>query len=82
MIARLFINCDDAHVLSTRDQYRDLNSKEKFRLKLHNSHCPGCRDFNKNNDVFTKKMNRLKWVRLTDDQKELIKNRLKEELGR
>ncbi|SCX97537.1 hypothetical protein SAMN05192588_0527 [Nonlabens sp. Hel1_33_55] len=82
MIARLFIKCDDAHVLSTRHQYRDLKSKEKFRLKLHTTHCPSCRDFDKTNHSFTNKMNRLKWVRLSDEQKSSIKQRLMEELNR
>ena len=78
MIARIFLKCDEAHVLSTRDQYRDLNPKESFRLKLHTSHCPGCREFDKTNHSFSKKMNRLKWVKLSDEQKSSIKNRLME----
>lgn len=82
MIARLFIKCDDAHVLSTRHQYSNLNSKEKFRLKLHTTHCPGCRDFDKNNHTFTRKMNHIKWVKLSDEQKASIKERLKEQLDR
>jgi|GEM_PF-1366539 len=82
MIARVFIKCSDAHVLSTRHQYCDLNPKEKFRLKLHTSHCPGCRDFDKKNDKFSKKIQGLKWVQLTDEQKASIKQRLKDELGR
>jgi alpha-D-ribose 1-methylphosphonate 5-triphosphate diphosphatase PhnM len=76
MIAKIFLRCDEAHVLSTRDQYRDLNSKETFRLKLHTSHCPGCRDFDKTNNYFSKKMHRLKWLRLSEDQKSSIKDRL------
>lgn len=82
MIARLFLNCNEAHVLSTRDQYRDLNSKEKFRLKLHTAHCPGCREFDKTNFTFSKKMKNLKWVTLSDEQKASIKDRLKAELDR
>lgn len=81
MIARIFTNCDEAHVLSTRDQYRDLNSKEKFRLKLHTSHCPGCRSFHKTNDSFSRKINNLKYVKLTDEQKASIKDRLKEAMN-
>ena len=82
MIARLFIKCDDAHVLSTRNQYCDLNSKDKFRLKLHKSHCPGCRDFDKTNHKFTRKMHNLKWIKLSDEQKSSIKKRLEKAMKR
>lgn len=82
MAFKFFITCDDAHVLSTRDQYKDLNAKEHFRLNLHKTHCNGCRNFHKTNDLFTKKMNHLKWIKLTDEQKQSIKDRLKKELGR
>ncbi len=80
MAFRFFINCDDAHVLSTRDQYKDLNPKELFRLNLHKSHCNGCRKFHKTNDIFTRKMNGLKWIKLTLEQKQKIKARLKEQM--
>ncbi len=82
MIARVFLNCNEAHVLSTRDQYRDLNPKEKFRLKLHTSHCPGCRQFDKKNHTFSKRMSNLQWIKLSNDQKETIKSRLKEQMSR
>jgi hypothetical protein len=80
MLGRIFINCDDAHVLSTRDQYRDLNPKEAFRLKIHKSHCTGCRSFHMKNKSFTRMVNRLKYIRLTDDEKNRIKSALKEHL--
>ncbi|PRP66160.1 hypothetical protein BST86_03175 [Nonlabens agnitus] len=81
MSSRIFIKCEDAHVLSTRDQYKDLNPKERFRLNLHKSHCPGCRKFHKINDKFSSKMKSLKWVKLSDEQKKSIKERLKEHIS-
>lgn len=81
MIARLFLNCNEAHVLSTRDQYRDLNDKEKFRLKLHTTHCPGCREFNKTNHTFSKKMKNLRWIKLSDHQKATIKELLQKQMS-
>ncbi|AZQ44065.1 hypothetical protein [Nonlabens ponticola] len=82
MAGRIFIKCDDAQVLSTRDQYRDLNPKEKFRLKLHKTHCPGCRSFHTNNATFSRNLNKLKWVRLTDKEKLRIKKLLEKHMSR
>lgn len=80
MAFKFFIRCRDAHILSTRDQYRDLNSKEHFRLNLHKSHCNSCRKFHNTNDSFTKKLNHMNWVTLSKDQKEKIKERIKKQM--
>lgn len=77
-MGRFLISCDDASILSTRAQYNDLNPKENFRYKLHKSHCLGCRSFNKRNHTFQRSLNKLRWVKLTHDQKCKIKDRLKE----
>ena len=77
-MGRFFITCDDASILSTREQYGDLNPKEQFRHKLHKSHCIQCRAFHKGNGKFQRMINGLKWVKLTDEQKARIKERLKE----
>ncbi len=75
-MGRIFISCDDASILSTRAQYNDLDPKENFRYKLHKSHCYGCRSFNKRNDSFQRSLNKLKWVKLSTEQKCRIKERL------
>jgi hypothetical protein len=77
-MSRFFINCDQASILSTREQYGDLNPKEAFRHKLHRGHCIGCRSFHKNNQRFQRKLKGLRWVALTIAQKQSIKKRLAE----
>jgi spore cortex formation protein SpoVR/YcgB (stage V sporulation) len=77
-MSRFFINCDQASILSTREQYGDLNPKEAFRNKLHRGHCIGCRSFHKNNLRFQRKLTSLKWVALTIAQKQSIKKCLAE----
>lgn len=75
-MGRFFINCDEASILSTREQYGDLNPKEAFRHKLHQGHCIRCRSFHKNNERFQRKLRGLKWVTLSDSQKDSIKKRI------
>ncbi|MFT4839493.1 MAG: hypothetical protein ACJAWA_000399 [Nonlabens sp.] len=79
-MSRFFINCDQASILSTREQYGDLNPKEAFRHKLHRGHCIGCRSFHKNNHRFQRKLKGLRWVALTIAQKQSIKKCLAEAL--
>ncbi|AUC80310.1 hypothetical protein CW736_13410 [Nonlabens sp. MB-3u-79] len=79
-MSRFFINCDQASILSTREQYGDLNPKEAFRHKLHRGHCIGCRSFHKNNQGFQRKLKGLRWVALTIAQKQSIKKCLAEAL--
>ncbi|MGJ8684641.1 MAG: hypothetical protein ACSHWW_08455 [Nonlabens sp.] len=77
-MAKFFISCDEASILSTRDQYNDLSPKEKFRQKLHHGHCLGCRSFDKKSRLFSKTLNGLGWVKLSKSQKNSIKERLKD----
>ena len=72
-MGKFFINCVDAHVLSTRNQYKDLNAKELFRYKLHHSHCPQCRKIDKRNMLFTSKLSYIGGRRLSAAQKQSIK---------
>lgn len=81
-MSRFFINCDQASILSTREQYGDLNPKEAFRHKLHRGHCIGCRSFHKNNKGFQRKLKGLRWVALTIAQKQSIKKCLAEALSK
>lgn len=76
-MSRIFISCDEASILSTRDQYNDLSPKEKFRHKLHNGHCIGCRSFDKKSRLFSRTLNGLGWVKLSSSQKNSIKEKLK-----
>lgn len=81
-MGRVFINCNDAEVLSTREQYNDLNSKERFKLKMHHSHCWRCRSFNKKNCKFTRTLNGLNWIKLTAAEKAKIRSRIKDAIER
>lgn len=76
-MSRFFISCDDASILNTRDQYNDLSPKEKFRQKLHNGHCLRCKSYAKKTRLFSKTLNNLGWVQLSNSQKTSIKERLK-----
>ncbi|GAK88862.1 hypothetical protein JCM19297_3386 [Nonlabens ulvanivorans] len=77
-MSRIFISCDEASILSTRDQYNDLSPKEKFRQKLHHGHCLGCRSFDKKSRLFSRTINSLGWVKLSKSQKNSIKQKLKD----
>ncbi|WP_124979720.1 hypothetical protein [Nonlabens xiamenensis] len=77
-MGKFFISCDQASILSTREQYGDLNPKEQFRHKLHKTYCLDCRSFHKGNGKFQRTINGLRWVKLSNEQKSNIKNRIEE----
>lgn len=81
-MGRVFISCEDANILSTRNQYNDLNAKERFRYKLHHRHCPQCKKLDKSNHLFSCKLNALGWKKLSDAQKNVIKAQLRKALGK
>ncbi len=80
-MGKYFINCDDAHILSTRNQYHDLNKKDKFRFKLHKTHCWGCTSFDKDNRMLQNRLVKSHWATLSDEQKSKIKNRIQEAIN-
>jgi hypothetical protein len=75
-MGKYLINCNDAHILSTRNQYNDLNQKEKFRLNFHKTHCWGCKSFDKENRMLQNRLVRSHWAVLTEDKKAKIKERI------
>jgi hypothetical protein len=79
-MGRFVISCKDAAILSDRAEYDDLNSKDKFRLKLHHGYCLRCRAYAKMNAAFTRKLKSVKWIRLSEKKKDelrkLIKNNM------
>ena len=81
-MGKYFISCDDASILSTRAHYNDLNPKERFRYNLHKSHCYGCRDFHKKHARFQRKLDTLRWVKLTIQEKKKIRERLMAAMGK
>ena len=77
-MSNIFISCDEANILNTRDQYNDLSHKEKFKYKLHSHSCFCCKNFEKKSRVLSKTLNNTSWVKLSDSEKNSIKDKLKE----
>lgn len=81
-MGRFVINCDEAAILSDKNEYGELNSKDQFRLKLHHGYCLSCRAYAKMNARFTRKLNKLQRVRLSHEQKDKLRQQLREAMDK
>jgi len=79
-MGRFVISCNDAAILSDRDEYGELNGKDRFRLKLHHGYCLRCRAYAKTNKLFSRKLRAVKWARLTAAKKAELRKLLRENI--
>lgn len=79
-MGRFVINCNDAAILSDKNEYGELDGKDKFRLKLHNGYCLRCRAYAKMNSHFSRKLKNLKWAQLSPSKKQNLREQLREEM--
>tara|TARA_R110002073_G_scaffold279026_1_gene442943 strand:- start:203505 stop:203762 length:258 start_codon:yes stop_codon:yes gene_type:complete len=80
---KLFINCDEATTICTKNQYKEASFIEKIQLGIHLLRCKICGLYSKQNtkltEVCNKHLNKSKCEHLlTEKDKERIKEKLAE----
>ena len=75
------MDCEKAaHIIDKKD-FKEVSFWEKFTLKLHNFLCKKCRGYEKDTHILRRLMSKISTEApcLTCDEKEVIKNNLKQQ---
>lgn len=81
MSNKLFINCDEATAICTKNQYKEASFWEKIKLNIHLISCKICGLYSKQNSKLTEVCNKhLKKpdceLELTPEDKTVLKEKL------
>jgi len=81
MSNKLFINCDEATALCTKNQYKEASFWEKVKLNIHMISCKVCGLYSKQNSKLTEVCNKHLKKRdcdavLSQEDKKEIKEKL------
>ena len=79
---KLLIPCDKANHTCDKSQYKEATLLEKFKLFIHLIYCSACREYSANNIKLTNILKNPKAQTMKIDEKEALKQRLKEELSK
>lgn len=77
---KLYFKCSETHQFCDKKQYNENGFFDGLRLKLHLLVCKICRDYSKRNGKLTSTIESANIKTLPNEQKELLKSRLAEEL--
>lgn len=75
----MMINCEQAAHICNKAQYKEANIFELIKLNLHTLICKMCANHSKKNGKLTKLCNQANLHILNEDEKQAMKNRLKNE---
>ena len=83
MSNKLFISCDEATTICTKNQYKEASFWEKIKLNIHLLSCKICGLYSKQNTKLTKMCDKHLQKptcehTLSDNDKEVIKKKLAE----
>ena len=83
MSNKLFISCDEATTICTKNQYKEASFWELIKLNIHMMRCKICGLFSKQNGKLTEMCNKHLQKpdcehKLSDNDKEALKNKLAE----
>ncbi len=83
MSNRLFINCEEATIICTKNQYKEASFFEKIKLNLHLLRCKICGLYSKQNTKLSEVCNAHLHkpdceIKLSDTDKEGLKKKLVE----
>lgn len=83
MMNKIMMDCEKAHTVCDKSQYKEATVWEKIKLKFHLVFCKICKKYTANNTKLTKliKSNSV-FTPLPKDAKEKIKSNFKKELAK
>ena len=82
-MSKLFITCDEATTICTKNQYKEASLWEKIQLNIHLFRCKICGLYSKQNgkltEVCNKHLNKPECEKvLSDEEKKVLKKKLAE----
>tara|TARA_R110002020_G_C16221039_1_gene767655 strand:+ start:76 stop:324 length:249 start_codon:yes stop_codon:yes gene_type:complete len=79
---KLFVDCKKANHVCDKSQYNESGFWEKVRLNIHLIYCGACRKYSSRNIKLSKMVNNAKLEPISEDQKNILRARLQEELSK
>lgn len=76
------ISCEKAAIICSKTQYREAGLREQIQLRLHLFVCKSCAAFSKRNKELSKLCTKASLKTLSEEEKSLLKIRLKTQGGR
>jgi len=73
--------CHEANHICDKNQYNEASFLEKIKLSFHLIYCRACRNYSARNGKLTKAMNNPSVETVSMSDKELLKQRLQEQLN-
>ncbi|GHC49096.1 hypothetical protein [Ulvibacter litoralis] len=79
---KLFINCEEAGHKCDKAQYSEATIFEKIKLLTHKLFCANCRGYSSRNTKLTKAIKKSKPQILPKEQKEVMKEQIRQQLSK
>lgn len=78
---KLYFKCEEAAHICDKHQYKEISFSDSLRMRIHLFLCKFCREYSERNGKLTKtiKASNIKTLPLED--KELLKDRLAQEMN-
>lgn len=73
--------CHEANHICDKNQYKEATFWEQVKLNFHLIYCRACRKYSMRNNKLTKAVNNPKVETVSMSEKELLKQRLQEQLN-
>ncbi len=79
---KIFVKCSEANHTCDKSQYNEATFWEKVKLNIHLLYCRACRKYTARNRKLTKLMKNPEIRTLNTSEKNLIKERLRQNMGK
>lgn len=77
---KLFSKCSETAHICDKHQYEEVGFFDKIKMKLHLMLCKLCRNYSKRNERLTKELKTANIKTFTNEEKQLLKSRMAEEI--
>ena len=78
---KIKLECREANHICDKNQYKESGFWDKIKLILHLAYCRVCRKYSENNNKLTKAMHDPKVQCVSQTEKEVLKEKLAQQLS-
>lgn len=79
---KIFVSCEEAQSICDKSQYGEASFLEKMKLKIRLCYCKLTRDHSERNTKLTQVIQNAKLLSLDNKYKEVLKQKLKNEVSK
>lgn len=78
---KFYFKCEEAAHICDKHQYKEIGFSDSIRMRIHLFLCKLCREYSKRNGKLTKTIKASNIKTLPIEEKELLKDRLAQEMN-